>query len=71
MCEERNEKAMTRCRTFSKREIQKILKTNGFEFVGSHGSRYKYKRGSEILMINPEPNKMIFNRLIKEYNLIV
>lgn len=62
---------MARCKTFSKREIQKILKYNGFEFVGSHGNRYKYKRGNETLMVNPEPNKMIFNRLIKEYNLMV
>ena len=57
-------------KTFNKREVQQILKANGFVHVGNHGNRYKYRRGSEILMINPEPNKMIFNRLIKEYNLI-
>ena len=62
---------MATYKTFSKREIQKILKENGFTYVGSHGNRYKYKRENEILMINPEPNKMIFNRLIKEYNLNV
>lgn len=58
-------------KTFSKREIQKILRNNGFVYVSMHGSRCKYRRGNEILMINPEPNKMIFNRLIKEYNLKV
>ena len=62
---------MARCRTFSKREVQKILKANGFEHIGSHGDRHKYRRGGEILTLNPEPNKMVFNRLIKEYNLIV
>lgn len=58
-------------KTFSKREIQKILKNNNFIYVGSHGNRCKYKRGNETLMINPEPNKMIFNRLVKEYDLKV
>ena len=58
-------------KTFTKREVQKILKANGFIYVEAHGGRCKYKRGNEIIMINPEPNKMIFNRLIKEYNLVV
>lgn len=58
-------------KTFNKKEVQKILKANGFEKVDSRGNRHKYKRGNEILMINPEPNKMIFNRLIKEFNLVV
>jgi predicted RNA binding protein YcfA (HicA-like mRNA interferase family) len=58
-------------KTFTKREVQKILKNNGFTYVSENGNRCKYKRGNEILMINPEPNKMIFNRLIKEYNLAV
>lgn len=67
----KGDEVMAANKTFSKREIQKILKANGFDHVGTHGNRYKYKRGSEILMITPEPNKMIFNRLIKEHNLIV
>ena len=58
-------------KTFSKREVKKILKANGFDYVSSHGGREKYKRGSETLVMNSEPNKMIFNRLIKEYNLVV
>ena len=58
-------------KTFNKKEVQKILKANGFTLIGSRGYRHKYKRGNEILTINPEPNKMIFNRLIKEFNLIV
>ena len=62
---------MAENKTFTKREVQKILKQNGFMYVSSHGNRHKYKRENEILMINPEPNKMIFNRLIKEYKLIV
>ena len=60
---------MAAYKTFTKREIQKILKDNGFVYESQHGGRCKYRRGSEILMINPEPNKMIFNRLIKEHNL--
>ena len=62
---------MASYKTFSKREIQNILKANGFIHVGASGNRHKYKRGSETLMVNPEPNKMVFNRLIKEYNLKV
>ena len=58
-------------KTFSKREIQKILKVNGFVYVSSNGNRQKYKRGGEFIVINPEPNKMIFDRLIKEHSLVV
>ncbi len=57
--------------TYSKRDIQRILKANGFVYESSHGNRDKYRRGGEILVINPEPNKMIFNRLIKEHKLEV
>ena len=57
--------------TYSKRDIKRILKANGFKYESSHGGRDKYKRGSETLVLNPEPNKMIFNRLIKEYKLDV
>lgn len=58
-------------KTFSKREIQKILKANGFVYVGTHGNRQKYKRGKEFIVINPDCNKIIFQRLIKEHCLNV
>lgn len=62
---------MAAYKTFSKREVQKILKANGFIYAGSNRGRDKYKRDGEILVLNTEPNKMIFNRLIKEYKLEV
>ena len=51
--------------------MQKILKTNGFVYVGTHGDRGKYKRGKKIIVMNPDCNKIIFQRLIKQYNLVV
>lgn len=62
---------MAAYKTFSKREVQKILRANGFIYEGSNRGRDKYKRDGEILVLNSEPNKMIFNRLIKEYKLEV
>ena len=62
---------MAKSKTYSKREIKNILKSNGFVYVGTRGDRCKYKRGGEILVLNEEPNKLIFQRLIKEHNLIV
>ena len=58
-------------KTYSKREIKNILKNNGFVYVGSNGARDKYRRGNSMLVINEESNKIIFQRLIKEHNLIV
>ena len=62
---------MAKSKTYSKREIQNILKNNGFIYVGSRGNRCKYKRGGEMIVLNEESNKIIFQRLIKEHNLIV
>lgn len=62
---------MAAYKTFSKREVQKILKANGFIYAGSNRGIDKYKRDGEILVLNTEPNKVIFNRLIKEYKLEV
>ena len=60
---------MAKVKTFSSREIQKILKANGFEYVSTNGDRHKYRRGNESLVINNNTNKMVFYRLVKEYNL--
>ena len=58
-------------KTFSNREVQKILKANGFEYVSTKGNRHKYRRSNETLIVNSDTNKMVFGRLIKEYNLTV
>lgn len=62
---------MASSKTYLKKEIKNILKDNGFIYVGKNGGRSKYKRDNAIIVINDECNKIIFQKFIKEYSLIV
>ena len=62
---------MSSSKTYSKKEIQNILKNNGFVYVGTKGGRHKYKRGDSMIVTNTECNKIIFQKFIKEHNLVV
>lgn len=60
-------------RTFNKREIEKILKKNGWRlhhFTGSHAI-YKNENGEHITIGLCKCNKMIMQRLIKQHQLSV
>ena len=59
--------------TFNKREICIILKNNGWKFhhqTGGHAI-YKNDKGEHITIGLCKCNKMIMQRLIKQYNLVV
>lgn len=60
-------------RTFNKREIQIILKNNGFKLHHQKGGHeiYKNDKGEHIAIGLCKCNKMIMQRLIKQYNLKV
>lgn len=54
------------------KEMQKILRNNGYTLDRYNGDHYIYvKRGTSHISINRELNPMVARRLIKENNLIV
>ena len=59
--------------TYNKRDIERILKNNGFILHHQKGSHmiYRNKRGQHLTIGICNLNKMVFQRLIKEYNLKV
>lgn len=59
--------------TYNKRDIQRILKNNGFVFHHQKGGRrvYRNEKNEHITIAICKCNKMIMQRLIKEYHLIV
>lgn len=59
--------------TYNKRDIQRILKANGWTLHHIKGSHFIYKNrnGQHLTIGCCNYNKMVFQRLIKEYNLKV
>jgi len=53
------------------KECNKILIKNGFEKVRCRGGHTIYKRGGDEIALQLKPNAMQFQRLIKEYKLVV
>lgn len=54
-----------------KKDVVKILKKNGYIYVRTHGSHAIYKRGDSTIVVTSNPNAMMWQRLIKENNLIL
>lgn len=60
-------------KTYSNVEIKRILRKNGFALqrkTGSHGI-YTNKDGMHMTVRFSNCNKMVWQRMIKEYNLVV
>lgn len=59
--------------TYNKRDIEKILRKNGYSLHHCKGSHmiYKNEYGEHITIGTCKYNKMIMQRLIKEHHLIV
>lgn len=66
-------KHMSSAVTYNKKDIQKILRDNGWTLHHCKGSHYIYKneKGQHLSIGICNCNKMIMRRLIKEYNLKV
>ncbi len=56
-------------KTYNLREIKSILKDNGFIYDHQTGDHLVYKRDNQHLTITAKPNKMVWQRLVKEYSL--
>lgn len=60
-------------RTYDRRELQQILKKNGWEFHHQKGSHkiYKNEKGEHLVISTCKCNKMITQRLIKQHNMVL
>lgn len=56
-------------RVYNKREFNKLLITNGYKCIRTHGSHFIYKNKTETISVPLNLNRMICKRLIKEHNL--
>lgn len=62
---------MSRRLTKELREFEKILNKNGYKYVRAKGSHYIYtnRLTHETISVNIFLNRMVRERLIREYNL--
>lgn len=60
-------------KTYNNREIQRILRKNGFAFERQTGSHMIYTNadGKHMTVRFTNCNKMVWQRMIKEYKLVV
>ena len=58
-------------KTKNMREIEPLLKSNGFTYARCHGSHFIYvsRTTGRHITINKDLNKEVKSRLIKEFNL--
>lgn len=58
---------------YTKREMEKILKKNGWEIARYSGSHaiYKNDKGEHLAIGRCNYNSIIFQRLIKEHHMVV
>lgn len=58
-------------KVYSDREFGKILDNNGYRHIRTKGSHLIYGNGSRTISVNKNLNRMVAQRLIKEYALVV
>ncbi|WP_026523265.1 type II toxin-antitoxin system HicA family toxin [Butyrivibrio sp. MB2005] len=59
-------------RIYSGRDFEKLLKDNNYQRSRQRGSHIIFSNGNKTLSINlRNPNRMVVERLIKEYELVV
>ena len=58
-----------RAKDYDLKSFRDLLSRNGFKYDHCKGSHFVYKKGSRILTINKDVNKMVCRRLIREYGL--
>ena len=62
-----------RARTYNQREIEIILRNNGWKPTRQTGSHviYENDKGEHMTIRYNKCNKMVFRRMIREHNLVV
>lgn len=62
---------MSRAHTYNTREMERILKKNGYSHVRTTGSHRIYTNGINTIPLVPKVNKMVALRVIKKFNLAI
>ena len=64
-------KSKTKMRMYKAREARKIVRKNGWVLIRTSGDHYIYKHPEDtrILTISKKNNRMVWERLVNEYNL--
>ena len=50
--------------------MKKILVSNGYKWVRTRGSHFIYSDGVNTISVNKDLNRMVAQRLLKQYNLV-
>lgn len=53
------------------RKIEQILKKNGYVHKRTKGSHFIYEKDGKCIVINLKINACVWNRLIREYSIIL
>lgn len=56
-------------KVYTDREFSKLLKRNGYKKKRTKGDHFIYSNGERTISINKGINRMVAQRLIKEYDL--
>ena len=61
----------TKMKTYNTREARKVARKNGWQLVRINGSHYIYKHpnSNKILTISNDLNRMVWERVVDEYDL--
>lgn len=62
---------MEKSYTYSFRDIEKILRKNGYFYIRSNGSHRIYTNGISTAVVPHRLNKMLALRIIKQCSLII
>ena len=62
---------MNNRKVFSTREVEKILRKNGYTYKKSRGSHIHYEKDGNIVVITKDINAMVWRRLMKENNIVI
>ena len=57
---------MARSYTYSFRDLEKILRKNGYSYVRSNGSHKIFSNGSSMAVVPARLNKMLALRIMKQ-----
>ena len=60
---------MNNRKVLSTREVEKILRKNGYTYKKQNGSHIHYEKDGNVIVITNKINAMVWRRLMKENNI--
>ena len=62
-------KSKTKMKVYNSREAKQVVRKNGYEYQYTRGDHDYYFKGKRRIIIARSLNRMIWERLVKEYEL--